>query len=119
MYSAAVLDRFHNPRNSGPLEGATHHGMGGLRGEGPYVELWLEIAGGRIQRAGYETYGCPAAVACGSILCEVLIGKSTELAASIEAKDLEVLLGGLPAGKGHCSALAIEAVRSALEGEEG
>lgn len=117
MFSAAVLDRFYNPRNSGPVEGATHRGMGGLRGEGPYVELWLEISGGRILKAGYETYGCPAIVACGSVLCEVLIGKPVETARAIQARDLETLLGGLPEGKGHCPELAMEALRSALEDE--
>ena len=118
MFSPAVLERFYNPRNSGPLLSATHHGMGGLRGEGPYLELWLEIEGEKIVRASYETYGCPAAVACGSVLCEVLPGKSTKLALSIDSKDLEALLGGLPDGRGHCSALSIEALRSALEGED-
>lgn len=118
MFSTAVLNRFYNPGNTGAMEGATHHGMGGMRGEGPYVELWLDVQGEQIARASYETYGCPAVVACGSVLCEVITGKSTEVARKIDPQDLTVLLGGLPEGKGHCPELAIEALHSALDGEK-
>ncbi|MCO5297209.1 MAG: iron-sulfur cluster assembly scaffold protein [Fimbriimonadaceae bacterium] len=118
MFSPAVLDHFYNPRNAGPVEGATHYGQFGIPGDGPYVRLWLAVEGVTIARTGYETYGCPAAVGCASVLAEVLRGKTLEVARLLEPRDLELLLGGLPDGKGECADRAIGALRSALEEDE-
>lgn len=115
MFSPAVLDHFYNPRNTGQIAGATHFGQFGIPGDGPYVQIWLKVEEGVIARTGYETYGCPAAVGCASVLSEVLVGKSLETAKAIDARDLMLLLGGLPDGKGHCADMAIGALRSALE----
>src|SRR5205823_1283524 len=76
MFSPKVLDHFYRPRNTGPLAEATHVGTAGVPGEGPYMTLWLVVNGERIERAAYHTYGCPAAVACGSVTAEVLAGRT-------------------------------------------
>lgn len=118
MFSPSVLDHFYNPRNAGPVEDATHYGQFGIPGDGPYVQLWLRVEGETIAGTGYQTYGCPAAVGCASVLAEVLRGKTLDVAKLIEPGDLALLLGGLPDGKSDCADRAIGALRDALEEKE-
>ena len=118
MFSAIVLEHFNSPRHVGPLETATHHGVAGIPGDGPYMLLWFEVADRRIRTAAYQTYGCPAAVACGSIAAQVLTGRTVDQALSLTARDIDLLLQGLPDGKAHCPLLAIKAIRNAFHDEE-
>lgn len=103
-----------NPLTVGPLEGATHQGVAGVPGEGPYMILTLRIDGDTILEAAYQTYGCPAAMASGSITAQILKGRTVAQAFAVEPKDIHLLLGGLPEGKGHCADLAVEALNDAL-----
>lgn len=115
MFSAAVLDHTLNPRNAGPLENANHFGQAGDPGGGPYALLWFEVDDRKIIRASYETYGCPAAVACASFAAEFLKGKSIEQALALDAQSIMSLLGGLPEGKGYCAVLVVHAIRRAFQ----
>lgn len=117
MFTAAVADHVHNPRNCGEMANATHYGQCGIPGDGPYVQLWLRIESGRILKATYNTNGCPAQIASASMAAQLLSGRTIEQALLIEARDIELLLGGLPEGKGHCPQMAVEALKSALSGE--
>jgi nitrogen fixation protein NifU and related proteins len=114
MFSPRVLDHTVNPRNAGPLEGATHRGSAGDPGGGPYMTLWFLVEGGAIRRASYETYGCPAAVACGSLCAQILPGRTVAQALSLTPRDIDALLGGLPEGKEHCPRLAARAIEAAF-----
>jgi NifU-like protein involved in Fe-S cluster formation len=107
VFSAQVLDHTLNPRNTGPLEGANRFGQAGDPGGGPYVLLWFIVEGQQIKQGSYQTYGCPAAVACASFAAEFLAGKTIQQALAMDAKDISLLLGGLPEGKGHCPALVV------------
>jgi nitrogen fixation NifU-like protein len=113
-YSSVVEDHFHRPRNVGPLEGLPA-GTAGTPGEGPYVLIWVECAGGRVARAAYRTYGCPAAVASASMAVEWAMGKGEDEVMRLTPALLTELLGGLPEGKEHCPDLAVRALRAALE----
>ncbi len=119
MFSDAVMDRVVDPRYEGPLESFTHHGVAGAPGDGPYLELWLDIEGGAIRRAAYRTYSCPAAVACGSMVAQLATGRSVEAMGRLTEADIDLLLGGLPAGKEHCPRLAIAALGKALRSAAG
>lgn len=114
MFSTAVLDHTLNPRNAGPLEDANRFGQSGEPGAGPYALLWFEVDGQTIVRGSYETYGCPAAVACASFAAEFLQGKTILQALALDPVDIALLLGGLPEGKEHCPALVVEAIKSAF-----
>lgn len=116
-FSPLALDHIANPRNGGPLEGATHRGVAGDPGGGPYVTLWFRVEGATIREASYETYGCPAAVACASLTVEVLRGRTIAQALSLTADDLMLIIGGLPPGKEDCPARTILALRRAFEEE--
>lgn len=114
MFSPTVLDHVTRPRNCGPLEGATHRGAAGVPGDGPYMILEFLVVHGRIARAAYQTYGCPAAIASGSVVAELAVGKTPEQIVRWTAPDLIMVLGGVPDGKEHCPELSIQAVRGAF-----
>ena len=114
MFSPAVLDRFHNPRNTGEMSDATHYGVAGVPGDGPYTQIWLKIEAQQISHATFETYPCPAAVACACMATELAKGRSVDKAQLIEPSDIIAVLGGVPEGKGHCADRSVKALRAAL-----
>jgi nitrogen fixation NifU-like protein len=112
--SAIFTEHVQRPRNCGPLPRATSVGRFGSEGGGPYMTLWLVLESDRIVSAAYQTYGCPAAIACGSLTTELVKGRTIEEALRLEPEDLEVIFGGLPEGRGECARFAIHALREAL-----
>ena len=113
MLSPLAADHVQRPRNQGPLEGA-RYGVSGEPGEGPWIEIWLRVEGDMIVDAAYGCHGCPASIASGSLTCELVRGRTLEAAARLEPSDLMAVLGGLPPGKGHLAAMAIEALRDSM-----
>ena len=115
MYSETAADHFHNPRHVGVLEEAHANGQQGTPGHGPYMVLYLRILGDRIEQARFQTYGCPAAIACGSWVSDWVVGKQVGEAALLQIDQVTAGLGGLPLGKEHCPPLAVGALKSAIE----
>lgn len=114
MYNKTVASHFAEPRNVGRLESPDCVGRAGHVGQGPYMVLELRTDQHRIVEARFQTYGCPAAIACGSYLASTVEGMSFERAGELTAEDIGQGLGGLPLGKEHCPPLAIEALQNAL-----
>lgn len=114
MFSEVVQDHFYNPRNTGPLENATHQAVIGMPGDGPYMELWFQVETATIRRATYRTYGCPAAVASASLIAELSTGRSISTLLSITCADILKLLGDLPPNKIECAQMAVDAVHRAF-----
>ncbi len=110
-----AMRHMESPHNVGPDPQATHYGAGGVPGAGPYIELWLRIEGDMIVSASYGCNGCPSSTACGSVVAEVVTGKTREVASRLNEDDVIVLLGGLPDGKGYYAGLATSALRNAME----
>ena len=115
-YNDTVRDHFSNPRNAGTLEGAHAMGRAESGKDGDILQLYLRLdeAGERIEACRFQTFGCGAAIAAGSVTTELLIGRTLEEAASLTREDVAEALGGLPAGKLHCSVLSEEAIAAAL-----
>jgi NifU-like protein len=113
MLSSKVAEYVQHPRNIGPLEGASY-GVSGVPGEGPSMQMWLRIEGGRIVDAAYRTHGCPSSIASGSCICDLVRGRTLEQAGRLTADDVRLFLGGLPEGKGHFADMGVEALRRAL-----
>jgi NifU-like protein involved in Fe-S cluster formation len=103
------------PRNEGKLEGATHLGQIGVPGDGPYLVIALTIKQKRIVDAKYQTYGCPSAIVCSSVVCQIAKGRMTEKLYGLTAGDVTRIVGGLPEGKEHLAEWAAEALRQALD----
>lgn len=116
VFSAVALDHINDRRNDGRLEGATHCGVSGVPGDGPYIRIWLKIEGDTVEKATYECNGCPSSTAAASVAAMLVTGRETGKAALLTGKDLLLVLGGLPEGKEHFADKAAEAVGKAVNG---
>src|SRR6266540_3318639 len=113
-YSEAFKDHIANPRNAGELPDANATGEEANPVCGDRLRLSLRLREGRIEAAGFLAYGCPPTLVCGSVLTELITGKTIEEVGNLKRKDLLDALGGLPSRKQHAAALAIETLRAAL-----
>ena len=114
MYSEAVLDHFQYPRNAGTLDAATTVVSVENPVCGDILELSVRMEAGRVVEARFRTRGCVTAVACSSLLTELLRGKSPTEARAITPEQLSETLGGLPPATFHAAQLARDAVRALL-----
>ena len=114
-YSEKVLEHFTNPRNVGAMEDASGVGEVGNAKCGDIMRYYLKIENDIIIDISYETFGCASAIASSSMASEMIKGKSIDEALSLTNKAVAEALDGLPAQKIHCSVLAEEAVRKAIE----
>jgi len=115
QYSEKVMDHFKNPRNVGEMENPDGVGYVGNPVCGDIMELYIKVKDGTIVDAKFKTFGCGAAIATSSMVTEIVKGKSIEEALKISNKAVAEALDGLPPVKMHCSVLAEEALKSAIE----
>ena len=115
LYSEKVLDHFRNPRNVGVIEDADGVGEVGNAKCGDIMKIYLKIENGIIEDVKFETFGCASAVASSSMATELIKGKPVSEALELPNKAVAEALDGLPAYKMHCSVLAEEAIKNALE----
>lgn len=116
MYTERVMDHFKNPRNVGEIENASGVGTVGNAKCGDIMQIFLDIDENEIIRdVKFKTFGCGAAVATSSMATEMIKGKSVNEALKITNAAVVEALEGLPPQKIHCSVLAEEAVKAAIE----
>ncbi len=115
QYSNKVMEHFKNPRNVGEIEKPDGIGHVGNPVCGDIMELYIKVQDGIIVDAKFKTFGCGAAIATSSMVTEIVKGKSIEEALKISNKTVAEALDGLPALKMHCSVLAEEALKSAVD----
>ncbi|HEY2646935.1 MAG TPA: iron-sulfur cluster assembly scaffold protein [Candidatus Acidoferrales bacterium] len=114
MYSAAILDHFQNPRNAGTVESATATVSVENPVCGDILELSARMESERIAEARFRTRGCVTAMACSSLLTEMLRGKTRDEARAITSEQISEALGGLPQATLHGAQLARDAVLALL-----
>jgi nitrogen fixation protein NifU and related proteins len=114
-FNATVMDHFMNPRNVGEIENADAVGEAGSAQCGDAMTLYLRIENDTITDAKFKTFGCGAAIASSSMATELLKGRSIDDALELTNGEVLKALGGLPEAKVHCSVMAEEAVRAAVE----
>ncbi len=115
LYNQTVMDHFMNPRNMGDLKEADGVGEVGAAACGDIMKISLKIKDGKIEDARFKTFGCGSAIASSSMATELIKGRSIEEAMSFSNQEVVDALGGLPPVKIHCSVLAEEALKAALE----
>lgn len=115
MYTEKVMDHFSCPRNVGEIENADGVGEVGNAHCGDIMKIYLKIEDDVIVDVKFKTFGCGAAIATSSIATEMIKGKSVDEALKLTNKAVVEALEGLPPQKLHCSVLAEEAVKSAIE----
>jgi NifU-like protein involved in Fe-S cluster formation len=113
-YSAIFKDHLAHPRNAGELPAASAIADEKNPVCGDRLRLSLIIQDDRVEAARFLAYGCPPTLVCGSVLTELITGKTTEEAKQLTRADLLRAIGGLPSRKHHAAALAIETLHSAL-----
>ena len=115
MYSDQVMEHFRNPRNVGEIENPDGVGKVGNPVCGDIMELSIQVKDNVIEDAKFRTFGCGAAIATSSMVTELVKGKTIEEALEVSNKAVVEALGGLPPVKMHCSVLAEQALKSAIE----
>lgn len=115
LYNNTVMDHFMNPRNMGDLKDADGVGEVGAAACGDIMKISIKIKDGKIEDARFKTFGCGSAIASSSMATELIKGRSIEEAMSFSNQEVVDALGGLPPVKIHCSVLAEEALKAALE----
>ena len=115
LYSEKVMDHFLHPRNVGIIEDADAVGEVGNTKCGDIMKMYLKIREDVIEDVKFETFGCGSAIASSSMATEMIKGKPLSEAMKLTNQAVTEALDGLPAHKIHCSVLAEEAIKSALE----
>ena len=115
LYSEKVMDHFRNPRNVGVIEDADGVGEVGNAVCGDIMKIYLKIEDGIVADVKFETFGCGSAIASSSMATELVKGKPLEQVLQLTNKAVAEALDGLPAHKLHCSVLAEEAIRAAVQ----
>ena len=114
MYSPQLVDHFQNPRNVGDLPDADATVELENPVCGDVIRLSLKLQNGRIAEIRFKAKGCVPAMACGSALTELVLGRTTQEARVLGRDDLTRAVGGLPQASSHAAQLALDALSSAL-----
>jgi nitrogen fixation NifU-like protein len=115
MYSKKVIEHFQNPRNVGEIENASGVGTVGNPSCGDIMKMYILVEDGVITDVKFQTFGCGAAIATSSITTAMVKGKTIEEAEKLTRNDIAGALDGLPPIKMHCSNLATDALKAAIE----
>ena len=115
QYSKKVMEHFMNPRNVGEIKDPNGIGHVGNPLCGDIMELYIKVKDDKIIDAKFKTFGCGAAIATSSMVTEMVKGKTIEEALKITNRTVAEALDGLPPMKMHCSALAEDALKLAIE----
>jgi nitrogen fixation protein NifU and related proteins len=114
-YSTKVMEHFANPHNVGEIEDADGIGNVGNPVCGDIMKLYIKVKDNIIEDVKFKTFGCGAAIATSSMATDLIKGKSIDEALALTNSAVAEALGGLPKVKMHCSVLAEQAVKSALD----
>lgn len=115
MYSEKVMEHFANPHNVGEMTDANAVGEVGNAHCGDIMRMYLKIEDDVIKDASFKTFGCCAAIASSSVATDLIKGKTIDEALQLKNSDVVDALDGLPPVKVHCSVLAEEAIRQAID----
>lgn len=115
MYSAKVIEHFQNPRNVGEIENADGVGTVGNASCGDIMSIYIKVENDIITDIKFKTFGCGAAIATSSITTELVKGRTIAEAERLTRNQVAEALDGLPPIKMHCSNLATDALRAAIE----
>lgn len=115
LYSEKVMDHFMNPRNVGKIDDADGVGEVGNAKCGDIMKIYIKVDNNIITDVKFNTFGCGSAIASSSMATEMIKGKSLDDALELTNKAVAGALDGLPAHKMHCSVLAEEAIKAAID----
>jgi nitrogen fixation protein NifU and related proteins len=115
MYSPKVMQNFSNPQNVGEIPDADGVGTVGNPVCGDLMTIYIKVKDNKLEDVKFKTFGCGAAIATSSMITQMARGKTIEEALKITRNDVATELEGLPPQKMHCSNLAADALKAAIE----
>lgn len=115
MYNEKIMDHFQNPRNAGDMENPDGVATVGNPACGDLMTIYIRVTDNIITDIKFKTFGCGAAIASSSYATELVKGKTIDEALAFTRQDVSDGLGGLPPIKMHCSVLALDALKAAIE----
>ena len=115
MYTPKVMDHFQNPHNAGEIENADGVGEVGNPQCGDMMRITIKVQDGRLEDIKWKTLGCGAAIATSSVMTDLAVGKTIDEALALTRDNVAEALDGLPPAKMHCSNLATDGLRAAIE----
>lgn len=115
LYSKTLLKHFRNPQNMGIIKNADSWAQVGNPVCGDVMRIYLKIEKNKIRDIKFQTLGCAAAIAISSLTTQLAKGRTLNQALKIKSIDIIKALGGVPAEKIHCSLLAVQALKKAIE----
>jgi nitrogen fixation protein NifU and related proteins len=114
-YTKETMKRFLTPKNMGEMSDANGIGEVGNPRCGDQMRVYIKVEKEKIKKASFQTLGCVAAIATSDVICEMVIGKTLDEALKITEKEMIGKLKELPSVKIHCSSLAIEGLKKAID----
>lgn len=114
-YNKKVLDLFRHPKNMGSMKNPDGIGRVGNAQCGDIMEMYIRVKDNKLKEIKVKTFGCIAAISTSSVLTEMAKGKTLEEAEKMSSADVAKTLGGLPPVKMHCSNLAADALKKAID----
>jgi len=115
MYSKKVMEHFQKPHNMGEMKNPDGVGTVGNPVCGDMMKIFIKVKDNKIADIKFQTYGCAAAIATSSMITDLAKGKTLEEAEKITRKNVSDALEGLPPVKEHCSNLAADGLKAAIE----
>jgi nitrogen fixation protein NifU and related proteins len=115
MYSKETMARFMNPRFVGEIENPDSVGEAGNMKCGDIMRIYIKVKDELIDKISFKTYGCVTAIGASDYLCEIAKGMHLDKAENISSKDIIAKMGDVPHSKIHCSILAHEALKKAIQ----
>lgn len=115
MYSKKVMQHFQHPHNMGEMKNPDGVGEVGNRICGDVMRIYIKVKDSRIADIKFQTLGCAAAIATSSMITDLAKGKTLEEAEKITRANVSDALEGLPPIKEHCSNLAADGLKAAIE----
>lgn len=113
-YSEKVIEHFKNPRNAGVIEDADGIGEIGDPSCGDFLRVYLKVEDDKVAEVKYQIRGCPASIACASVMTELVTGRHIDDAMMLSEDEIVEALDGLPEYKLHCSNLGAAGLRKAI-----
>ena len=115
MYNQKVLEHFQNPHNAGEIENPDGIGEVGNPQCGDMMRITIKVADGKLEDIKWKTLGCGAAIATSSVITDLAKGKTLEEALALTRDNVAEALEGLPPAKMHCSNLAADGLKAAIQ----
>jgi NifU-like protein involved in Fe-S cluster formation len=116
QFSETLMDHFQSPRHQGRMADSDCVGTAGIPGQGRFIQFFLRIANGRVERMQFHSFGCGVTIAVCSVMTELTERRTKAECAAIRVEDVIAALDGIPPHKQDCAHMGVAALQHAMQG---